>query len=382
MPNGIVTYVQNMKRELERRGHLVSLFTTAEHAGTGPNVYGVRDRLWDRAKRRLLAWGFPGERSVFDLSETIAAAMLRVHRHRAIDVIEMEESFGWCADVAARTCIPLVVKLHGPAFLSLVGEELRTQFAVDKIEHEGRALRRSAAITAPSRTTLTQTIERYRLTPKHACHIKLPLALDEATPVWRLDACDRNTILFVGRFDLRKGADVMLRAFRLLLSERPVLRLIFIGPDNGLPAADGGRIPFLAYRDSLFPPEHRSRVEFRGPLASSEIVRARIGAMVTVVASRWENQPYALLEAMWQGCPVVSTDAGGCADSVVHGVTGWLARSEDPADFATQLAAVLADPQRAGMVGRAAREYVLREHSVARVVSDTVSLYQRVLKDV
>jgi glycosyltransferase involved in cell wall biosynthesis len=84
---------------------------------------------------------------------------------------------------------------------------------------------------------------------------------------------------------------------------------------------------------------------------------------------------------MLQGCPVVSTDAGGCAESVVNGVTGRLARSEDIEDFVVQLRRVLDDPQGAAALGAAGRRYVGDEHSTAKVAAKSVDLYERVISE-
>jgi glycosyltransferase involved in cell wall biosynthesis len=97
---------------------------------------------------------------------------------------------------------------------------------------------------------------------------------------------------------------------------------------------------------------------------------------VTVVASRWESQPYAILEAMAQGCPIVSTDAGACPESIIHGESGLLARSEDSEDFAAKICAILGDPQGAAAMARAAREYVLTHHSAPVVVDAMLECYQ------
>jgi glycosyltransferase involved in cell wall biosynthesis len=380
--NGIITYVHWMKREFEEQGHRVSVFTgKLDSSVEEPGIYQLRRGRWDEAVHRVARRWIPVERAIFGFSAAIATEISRVHRRHPIDIIEMEESFGWFADVGKLTSLPLLVKLHGPAFLSLVGEELNTSFGRTKVAREGRALKLATAIASPCEITLQQTIERYRLAPKHKAHIVNPLTMDSSTPHWRLDACDRNTILFVGRFDLRKGADVALKAFLLVLKDHPNLKLIFVGPDSGLSTADGGRIYFNVYCDSLYPPELRARVEFRGPLANHEVTKLRAQSMVTVVASRWENQGYTVLEAMFQGCPVVSTDAGGCPESVINGVTGRLARSEDPEDFAAQLRAMIRQPEAAEAMGKAARRHVLELHSVNRVAAVSLELYERVISN-
>jgi glycosyltransferase involved in cell wall biosynthesis len=293
----------------------------------------------------------------------------------------MEESFGWFADVARLTSIPVLVKLHGPAFLSFVEEELKTAFARVKIEREGRALRLATTIISPCESTLTQTIERYGLSPKDKRHIVNPMAMDTDVPQWRLDTCDRNTILFVGRFDLRKGADIVLKAFLSVLKARPELRLIFVGPDRGISGSDGMSIHFKTYCDLLFPVELRDRVDYRGPMANREIEKLRVKAMLTVVASRWENPGYTVLEAMLQGCPLISTDAGGCPEAVIHGVTGRLAKSEDPDAFADQFRAMLDDPEGAQSMGRAARLHIVENFAAAKVAAATIEMYEKAISN-
>jgi glycosyltransferase involved in cell wall biosynthesis len=223
--NGIITYVHWMRIELERQGHRVSVFTEGVDQSTHDSrVYPVPRRhrgLWDRAMRRLTRRSIANESPIYDYSAQIATAILQVHRREPIDIIEMEESFGWFADVGRLTSLPMLVKLHGPAFLSLVEDELTTSFGHEKVDREGRALGAAPAIAAPCAKTLVQTIERYQLAPKEKRHIVNPLTMDSETPLWSLDTCDHNAILFVGRFDLRKGADVMLKAFLLVLRQHP-----------------------------------------------------------------------------------------------------------------------------------------------------------------
>jgi glycosyltransferase involved in cell wall biosynthesis len=374
--NGIITYVHWMKRELERRGHRVSVFTeTLDEDAAEPRVYKVRRSLLDRLLRRLRGRREPSAHDIFTFSAVIARAMTRVHRQDPIDVLEMEESFGWFADIQRRTSLPTLVKLHGPAFMQKAIAEIETPGVAEQIEREGRALRCADVLLAPSQFTLTRTLEHYGLEPaRHGIALN-PMVMDADTPLWRLDACERNTVLFVGRFDLVKGADIVLQAFRSALARRPDLKLIFVGPDRGLVGRGGRTTHFAAYCESLLGPEARARVDFRGRMTNREIARLRTQAMVTVLASRMENQSYALLEAMYQGCPVVSTDAGGCPESVLHGRTGRLAKSADPEAFAAQILAMIEDPERAREMGEAARRHVLEEHAPARVAAAMLEWY-------
>jgi glycosyltransferase involved in cell wall biosynthesis len=376
--NGIVTYVHWMRSALEALGHRVSIFTSELAPGAADRgVYLARPGLWESAARLLMGKRPFSAETAVRFSRLIAAEILRVHRRNPIDVVEMEESFGWHADVAQRTGIPVLVRLHGPAFLSMVEEELNTDFGRLRIKHEGAALRQADTIVSPSRATLSQTIEHDHITNPEVHHIVNPL-MDEDTALWRLADCDRDSILFVGRFDLRKGADVVLQAFQSALRQHSPLRLVFVGPDYGLPSTNG-TVHFEQYREQLFPPELRNRVQYLGRMSNQDVTKLRTRSMVTVIGSRWENQGYTVLEAMLQGCPVVCTDAGGCPENVVHQVTGRLARSGDPDSFAAEILAMINDPADAERLGQAGRRYVLEHHAPSVVATASVQLYRRML---
>jgi trehalose synthase len=67
-------------------------------------------------------------------------------------------------------------------------------------------------------------------------------------------------------------------------------------------------------------------------------------------------------EAMWKQRPVVAGRVGGIQDQIVDGESGLLV--DDPSDLAAVAAAIdslLADPERAARIGRAARERVIGE---------------------
>jgi glycosyltransferase involved in cell wall biosynthesis len=381
--NGILTYVHWMKRELESQGHRVSVFTAELDATSqDPNVHLIgRDigTSLSRALNKHIRRWRPSYRGIFDFGAEIARAMRKVHRRNPIDIVEMEESYGWCADVARLTSLPLVVKLHGPAFTTMVKDELESPIGLERIEREGHALSRIESIVAPTELVLRRTLEKYGLKPRDARRIVNPVAMSERTPLWSRNGCDANCVLFVGRFDLIKGGDIVLKAFASAVKQNKNLRMVFVGPDSGVIGPGAKKLRFSEFCDSAIPADVRARVDFRGPLPNDAIMTLRTQSMLTVVTSRFESQGYTLLEAMFQGCPVVSTDAGGCPESVVDGVTGVLAKSEDAESFSRQIIAVVNDQARAEALGRAARQHVLKEHNPNRVVEASLENYARAI---
>ena len=79
---------------------------------------------------------------------------------------------------------------------------------------------------------------------------------------------------------------------------------------------------------------------------------------------------------MAQGCPLVSSDAGGQGEFVIDGSTGLLAKAGSDEELRERIATLLLDPRRAAELGQRAREHVLAMHSPAAVVAKTLEAYE------
>jgi glycosyltransferase involved in cell wall biosynthesis len=379
-PNGIAAYVHLLRAELLRQGHRVSVFTARLLSDTRePGVCVVSPTLRFRVQRRLASIACGVAPGPLGWGRLIAEHIARVHAINPIDVVEMEETFGWCADVLRRQPVPLVVKLHGPACLSLLGEDRERPDAQRRLAAEEAALRQIPVVVSPSRYTLQATLAHHGLAPAIAEVVPNPMGVPPDVPTWDASRCDPRTLLFVGRFDHLKGGDTMLLAFARLLDHDPSLRLVFVGPDRGLAGPDGARTDFAGYCAAHLTAAQRARIDYRGALPREEIYTLRTQAAVSVITSRYDNQPNTALEAMAQAAPVVAVDAGGVSELIRHGVTGRLARAGDLDSLCAELRATLADLPAAARMGRAAREFVQERHGLPAVVARTLTLYRRAI---
>lgn len=109
----------------------------------------------------------------------------------------------------------------------------------------------------------------------------------------------------------------------------------------------------------------------------------RLYADIDVVAltSRNEGSPVALIEAMASGVPVVSTEVGGVADVVQHGVSGLLAPMDDAAGIARHILTLLADPALRRTMGQHGRVNVAATYDAGRLVTDIESLYEDLVRE-
>jgi len=376
--SGIVTYVNHLRNELRDRGHKVTLLVgqlSPEDLSELDVVKVEASFLFELQTRLMFRLGHKHWGSC-NWGRMIVRSLRKIHQQCAIDVVEMEESFGWCGLVASQSGIPTVVKLHGPTFLVSPLGPTPDDAKEQRIAREGQALAKVHTIISPAQCTLDQTIAHYGLRPKYAQQVVNSIVERADLPLWDADQCERNVVLFVGRFDEVKGADVVLKAFKLLLSRRDDLKLVFVGPDNGLPDERGHSLSFEPYLNQLFGPSQKAAITYLGRRSPPEIEKLRCEAFVTIVASRWENQPYTLLEAMLQGCPVVASNSGGIAEIVDHGKTGQLFECANPLALADSLETLIDHPQMAAEMGRLARQYVLEKHSLAAMTDATLLSYE------
>jgi glycosyltransferase involved in cell wall biosynthesis len=96
---------------------------------------------------------------------------------------------------------------------------------------------------------------------------------------------------------------------------------------------------------------------------------------VAVVASLSEGSSLTAMEAMAWGKPVVATAVGGVREVVADGETGVLVPPGDAQALAEAIARLLADRQKAQILGEAGRRRVEREFSLMRMIERTQEVY-------
>ena len=154
-------------------------------------------------------------------------------------------------------------------------------------------------------------------------------------PGLRAATGSRVRALYVGRVAPEKNLDLLARLF----AARTDVDLTIVG--------DG---PSSAALRSALP-----NATFTGRLGGETLARAYADADLFVFPSRTDTLGNVVLEAMASGLPVVVTDSMGPKELVSHGVTGFVAPTDDA--FASAVDTLAADADRRRRMGRAARAF-------------------------
>jgi glycosyltransferase involved in cell wall biosynthesis len=387
-----VTYVTTIAPTLRALGHQVTILAGRMLAKIAPDdsVYDfqqVRERR--NIPRRALdgLWHRVAPRSSREhiMRHCLVTTVRRAVAERGIQLIEMEESFGWARWIRAATSIPFCIRLHGPWFLNgkVLGVPDDDEFR-RRVRAEERAIRSADVVSAPSRDVLEHVRSFYGLDLPNAAVIPAPTAAVPPAERWRPEKCDPLQVLFIGRFDRHKGGDLIIEAFARVLEVIPEARLRFGGQDRGCVTDDGRTWRLKEFLDDRIPGGLESgRVQWLGndALPFAELAQLRRGAMVSVVCSRYENLPLTVIEAMAVGCPIVAATAGGITEVIEDGVNGLLHRAGDPDDIAARIIHLLRNPGLASQLGRQAAADCERRFYPDVVAEKLAGFYRKAISE-
>lgn len=130
----------------------------------------------------------------------------------------------------------------------------------------------------------------------------------------------RRSILHVGKYDLNKSQDVLLRAFHLLLKKIPDASLVLVGSNGSA---------LQQFRDLVCELGLERQVEIHVDVPHEELPRIMSQADLFVLPSRKEALPLVLLEAGAANLPVVASRTGGIPELIEDGVNGLLVAPGD-----------------------------------------------------
>jgi glycosyltransferase involved in cell wall biosynthesis len=176
--------------------------------------------------------------------------------------------------------------------------------------------------------------------------------------------------VYIGRVVSTKGIVILLEAARALRAQSRSFRVVIIG--------DGPERPWLETRVREWGLD--STIQFAGRLADAEI-DATVAEASAIVIPSLGGEVFGLVvaENMLRGVPVVASNLGSFAE--VLGGTGRVFQVGDAQDLARALTAILDDPAANRTKAQAARQRVLEQFPLSRMIDEHAALYRRLCKE-
>jgi glycosyltransferase involved in cell wall biosynthesis len=318
-------------RHVIRVAHVAG-FSESSASGVDHMVFGlvshldsddVRAEVWDlNPSHASVTERRAGSVKVFQLPSRTRAqsSLLGLHeatrrfireRRDSIDLLHLHSVFipenVW---VARSARLPYVLTPHGGYSPRVLAGNNRIAKFVWMRMWERDYVRNASMIHAVG----PQELDELRATFGPCPFVFMPNAIDlpavVTAPADRMRGPSKR-IVFLGRLAIdHKGLDVLLEGYAGYVRHQPDTdtELIVAGPDFR-----SGRDELEALAASLLPGGH---VRFTGPLFGRDREALMGSAYVFVHTSRWEGMPYAVLEALAAGCPVLVTPATNLGDYV------------------------------------------------------------------
>lgn len=188
---------------------------------------------------------------------------------------------------------------------------------------------------------------------------------------------EAKVVLYVGRFDQRKGIETLVRAIAASKHRGNCdLRLLIAG---GYRPGESDGLEFERIRGIVQELGIEDLVTFPGRLTESDLPIYYAAANVCVVPSHYEPFGLVAIEAMACRTPVVASNVGGLQFTVIPEITGLLVPPQNETAFAQAIDRILGDTAWGEELGNMARQRVEIALSWDSVASRLSALYNNLL---
>lgn len=326
--------------------------------GHAPELIAIRDSALASRVKELGAPVHvvgPGRRRI------MAALQIRkLARERRIDLVHANEphalTSAWLA--RAHRTVPIVVSRRIALPISQRPFSLARYRAAARVVSISHFVKRSAVLGGIPEGRVSVIYDGVKIPPDISQTQRQTARNHLGIPPQT--ACIGNVAALVPE----KGHALLLDAFAKLRAQFPecVLLLRGEGPESS-------KLQSLSRQLRV-----ADAVKFLPPTIDIEIMFAAMDLFA--FPSHAEPLGSALLAAMAHGLPVAAIARGGIPEAVDDGKNGVLVKDLDPDTLSSAIAHLVAQPDEATRLGRAARETAVTRFSADRMVEETLRLYE------
>jgi len=380
---GIATYIYNQANALASLGHTVHVLVKQgvipDPLHTAVRIHHVKHTPIRFSSAAMFHFGDNSVAWERGWSKAMKLTCLQINGDSKLDIVEIPEYNGLAYEFDRGLPFSVVIHFHTPT--SLVDAlNLRRESRSRRrwYRFERAALRNAAAFKCTS-TSLTALLPAYCRVPggRPVKVIYNPMPAAFSDHVKRRDGGHnrkRIDILFTGRLERRKGAEIILRVLNDILGIDKRIHMTFAGE------TDVGESE--TYRQAIeraLDKEGRERVWFLGAVERLKLPALYRRSDIFCIPSLFDNAPNSLFEAMAARLPVVAADVGGINEIIRDGENGLLFPINDPLKMVECIRQLIASPDMAKRLAQKAYENVVSLYNPEHIARQTIAFYEDVL---
>jgi glycosyltransferase involved in cell wall biosynthesis len=378
---GICRYTYDLAHGLSNMGHEVHVITKSEN-----------DRDFDQMDENVHVHKIqpkPVDFTGLSLLMSISKKNLSYSYAACIKLLELTENFGiqiveaplWDAEGFAFSIVknvPLIIRIETPLFKVAEIQNLKINKDLKLANWmEGEAVRRADRVIAIS-SGIGMLIRNHHNVPENKIDL-CPLGIEFPDDSQLLVDQDREVIdvLFVGRLEKRKGIDTLFRAIPIILDRISNVKFTIIGNDTNTAPLHGSYKKHLL---KALDKKYHKNVHFIGFVSDNELKGYYRNCDIFVAPSLYESFGLIFIEAMAWRKPVIGCKVGGIPEVIEDGITGFLIQPDDERELAEKII-LLQDEKIRRKLGESARESVKNNFSIEKMVINSHSVYNSVIKN-
>lgn len=380
--SGVTSAVCNQANELVRRGHGVSIFHPALHkrdqghaaAGLDPSI-----------SLHALPLSIP-MRNVPKLRVTVPLFLGTYRRLNKSppDLIHCHTEWGCGLEgslLGRRMKVPVIGTFHTffaePEYMKQLN--LPSWSIVQKAtwKYSVSFFNRCQRVICPSESVrthlldkglsreaivLSNGIEKVSIRPRH-----------EIVELRRSLGIDDFAFVYVGRISPEKSMEIALEAFAKTHQANPKARFVIVGSGPSDDDVDS-KVRSLGLQDAVV---RTGRIE-------RDVLMDRNYPLLGdafVTASKTENQPISILEAMAFGLPLIGPKAKGIPELISHEDNGFIFAPDSVDEMAAHMSTLMADRDRCRAMGQRSLE-IAENHQMDRIGERLEAIYQQAIAEV
>jgi len=178
-------------------------------------------------------------------------------------------------------------------------------------------------------------------------------------------------IVSVGRLYARKGLFTLIESMPAVIKRFKNAKFIISGKGQ----SDEMR-KLITHAEKI---GVKDNIIFTGYYPDKKLPKLYQAADVFAFSTFYEHHPFAILEALSTGLPVVTTSVGGIPETIESEKNGFLVEPFNPKRFADRILYLLEHPAEASEMGSLARKTIMERFDWRIVVKDVLKVYDEAL---